>query len=443
MHELTVRNSRGAAVADRPRAGAAGPAAAVSDGVVLLADGESVADLRRRVARAAGHATRIPSEGLAGLAAALADGLAGRPYRAAVVAASPAQAATRLARVLDLLDQDPAGRVTDPAGGMFTGIACGPPRIGFLFPGQGSGKGDDAAGALARLFPAAAELFASVPLPPGDDPAATAIAQPRITRSTAAGLRVLDLLGIEASWATGHSLGELSALCWAGAMTEAELITLAGLRGQVMTQASAGGGAMAGIAAPADQVAPLLVAEPVVIAGYNGPAQTVISGPARAVERVRVIAAEHGWRTARVAVSHAFHSPAVTPAATAMAARLASWQFRPLQRTVVSTLTGDIIPRDTDLAALLVAQISQPVKFAHALTRMAADTDLLIEVGPGRILSRLAAQITPLIPAIPLTTDSPVATSLLTIVAAAHTHGTALQHHHLNSTLSSLASRPG
>lgn len=86
-----------------------------------------------------------------------------------------------------------------------------------------------------------------------------------------AGLRVLSLLGIRAVAAARHSLGELSALHWAGAMTEAELFALAAERGQVMMQASEGGGAMAGISAGPDVVEPLLGGEPVVIAGYNGP----------------------------------------------------------------------------------------------------------------------------------------------------------------------------
>jgi enediyne polyketide synthase len=120
------------------------------------------------------------------------------------------------------------------------------------------------------------------PLPDGHGtsvrrPDSTIVAQPRITMSSVAGLRVLSLLGIEAAAAVGHSLGELTALHWAGAMTESELFALAAARGRVMMEASEGGGAMAGIGAGPDEVEPLLRGEPVVIAGYNGPAQTVIS----------------------------------------------------------------------------------------------------------------------------------------------------------------------
>ncbi|HEY6315311.1 MAG TPA: SDR family NAD(P)-dependent oxidoreductase [Streptosporangiaceae bacterium] len=108
------------------------------------------------------------------------------------------------------------------------------------------------------------------------------------------------MLGIEADAAVGHSLGELSALHWAGAMDEAALLVLATERGRVMAEASDGGGAMAGIAAGPEQVVPLMTGEEVVIAGYNGPAQTVISGPAGAVERVDVAGITYAYVRADV-----------------------------------------------------------------------------------------------------------------------------------------------
>ncbi len=124
------------------------------------------------------------------------------------------------------------------------------------------------------------ELGQTFSIPADGDLVATAVAQPRIVSSSIEGLRVLALLGIEAEAAVGHSLGELTALHWAGAMDEAELLALATERGRVMAQASEGGGAMASIAANPDQVEPLLLGAggtggadgaEVVIAGYNGP----------------------------------------------------------------------------------------------------------------------------------------------------------------------------
>ena len=399
---------------------------------LLLLDAASTAELRGHLAHLAGLCGRLAFAELGDLAATLQRELAGRPVRAAVVAASPDQASERLTRLLAALDSG-ARRLTDAPGGVFLGdqaAASAGPRIGYLFPGQGSGRGHGDS-AITRRFEAVRDLYRTVTMPVGDDPAATAVAQPRIAASSAAGLRALSLLGIEATAAVGHSLGELTALHWAGAMDEAALLDLASARGRVMADASEGGGAMAGIEAGPEQVEALLGTEPVVIAGYNGPRQSVVSGPADSVERVRAAAAAIGLATAPIAVSHAFHSPAVAPAAAGLDAYLAGCRFRPLARRVLSTVTGDVLPAGADLRQLMVRQVREPVRFSEALGRMAEGADLLIEVGPGRVLSGLAAAITPGIPVIPLVTDGASLSGLLSAAAAAYVLGAAVRHDQL------------
>ena len=296
------------------------------DSELLLLDAASTADLSGRVASLAWMCSRLAFAELGDLAATLARELGGGPVRAAVVAATPDQAAERLATLVQLLDSG-ASEAIDVPGGLFLSRAVDAPRIRYLFPGQGSGKGTE--GALRRRFSVIRDLGQTFSIPADGDLVATAVAQPRIVSSSIEGLRVLALLGIEAEAAVGHSLGELTALHWAGAMDEAELLALATERGRVMAQASEGGGAMASIAASPDQVEPLLLGADgtgdtdgaeVVIAGYNGPAQTVISGPAEAVERVCRVAAAADLITSRIPVSHAFHSPMVAPAAEGLAA---------------------------------------------------------------------------------------------------------------------------
>jgi enediyne polyketide synthase len=416
MHEVTAIPSgteRGPA--------ASGPGGSSPDRELLLIDGENHAELRSRVAALAELTGGLAPAEFGRLAATLQRHLASQPTRAAVIAASPEQAAERLTRLLAAIDAG-AGTVIDAKSGVFLGRPRGTPRIGYLFPGQGSGTDDDG-GALARRFETVRDLYRTVTLPAGEDPTATGVAQPRITRCSVAGLRVLSLLGIRAVAAAGHSLGELSALHWAGAMTEAELFALAAERGRVMTQASESGGAMAAISAGPDLVEPLLTGEPVVIAGYNGPGQTVISGPAAAVERVRQTAAATDVKAAKVRVSHAFHSPAVAPAAAELDRYLAGQRFRPLAGRVLSTVTGDVLPADADLRQLLVRQVREPVRFSQALSRMAAGVDLLIEVGPGRVLSGLTAKIAPDVPVIPLGTDGPSLSGALAAAAAARVLG--------------------
>lgn len=246
--------------------------------------------------------------------------------------------------------------------------------------------------------------------------------------SSVAALRVLSLLGLDAVAAAGHSLGELTALHWAGAMDETMLLRLAGIRGQVMSQAGHRGGAMASITAGPDTVEPLLAGEPVVIAGLNSPRQTVISGPAGAVDRVSRRAARAGFGTSRIAVSHAFHSPAMARAADALRDLLGDERFQPPERRVVSTVTGDFLPPSADLRDLLVRQMLNPVRFCEAVGRMKDDVDLLIEVGPGRVLTSLAADILPSIPATALDADSGSLSGLLHAVAAAYVHGAPVRH---------------
>jgi enediyne polyketide synthase len=388
-----------------------------------------VPELRGRVARLTGLIRGPASGRLGDLAAILQRGLTDRPVRAGVVAASADQACERLAKLAATLRGDVAATL-DVAGGVFAGRARSKPAIGYLFPGQGSGSRTDG-GALTRGFETARELYRTVTIPTTEDPAVTSAAQPRIVASSAAGLRVLSVLGIEASAAAGHSLGELTALHWAGAMSESALLALVTARGQIMADACEGSGAMAGIAAGPDEVERLLRGEPVVVAGYNGPAQTVVAGPAEAVARVRQAAVAAGLKAARIPVSDAFHSPAMAPAADGLRAYLAGTWFCPLERRVLSTVTGDVLPPGTDLRALLVRQLCEPVRLSQALERMADEVSLLVEVGPGRVLSGLAAQICPSVPVVPLTTDGVSLSGVLCAAAAAYVLGAPVRHDRL------------
>jgi enediyne polyketide synthase len=390
---------------------------------LLLLDAPSPEALSSRVAGLAELCDRLAFCELGDLAATLAREAGDGPVRAAVVAASPDQAAERLRRLGDLLSTGEP-RAVDPAGGIFVASGTRAPRIGFLFPGQGSGH--NAGGALGRRFAGVRDVPRSAGAAEDGDTVATEVAQPRIVSSSLEGLRALRLLGIEGSAAAGHSLGELTALHWAAVMDETALVDLAAERGRVMAAASAGGGAMASVVAGPQVVETLLRApgaSEVVIAGYNGPRQTVISGPAAAVEQVRRAAAAKDLVTVGLRVSHAFHSPAVAPAAAGLDRYLAGREFGPLLRRVQSTVTGGELPARADLRQLLVRQIREPVLFAAAVTGLAADADLLIEVGPGQVLSALAADIAPAVPVTALETDSSSLAGLLSAVAAAYVLG--------------------
>ncbi|MFC4146090.1 SDR family NAD(P)-dependent oxidoreductase [Micromonospora mangrovi] len=394
-------------------------AGALQDAELLAVDAAGPDELREKLAGLTGTVRDLSYAQLADLAAQLHGELRNLPYRAAVVAARPEQAVQRLDRLVQALD---AGETHVFAPGHMLGHVTGPARIGFLFPGQGSGRGVSG-GALRRRFPEAAAVYERSGLAAGADAVATEVAQPRIVTGSVAGLRALSALGIDAAVAVGHSLGELSALHWAGALDEDGLLRIAGVRGRTMARHSSSG-TMAGIAGSAEAVAGLVAGIDVVIAGYNGPEQTVIAGTEEAVEEACRLAAAGGLTPTRLRVSHAFHSPLVAPAADAFAAELAAERFAPVHRRVVSTVTAEPLAGDTDVADLLRRQITEPVLFSQAVALAAKDIDLLVEVGPGHVLADLAGAMAD-VPAYALDTDNESIAGLLGVVGAAFVVGAA------------------
>ncbi|WP_326560771.1 type I polyketide synthase [Micromonospora sp. NBC_01796] len=393
-------------------------ASSAQDAELLLVDAGSPTELRERVQRLIDFVPQLAYAQLGDLAATLHRELRELPYRAAVVVSSPEEAEQRLRRVADALDAGET-QLFAADGGILLGHVRGPGRIGYLFPGQGSGRGTSG-GALRRRFAEAADMYHQASLPSSGDMVATSVAQPRIVTGSMAGVRVLSTLGLEAVVAVGHSLGEISALQWAGALDEQALLRVAALRGKTMAENSATG-TMAGLAASPAVAADLTAGLPVVIAGYNGPQQTVIAGPVEAVEETCARAQAAGLVATRLSVSHAFHSPLVAPAAAAFGAALDAEDFGPVERRIISTVTGEALPADTDLPALLHRQITDPVLFSQAIAVAAKEVDLFVEVGPGRVLSGLVG--TAELPAVALDTDDESIGNLLRVVGAAYVVG--------------------
>ncbi|MFE9577173.1 SDR family NAD(P)-dependent oxidoreductase [Nocardia sp. NPDC006044] len=344
------------------------------------------------------------------------------PIKAAVVAADQRQAADRLTELADVLAAGERHWFA-PGTGQFLGAGMGSaPRIGLMFPGQGApGQGDG--GAPARRFAAVADLYQQVGVRAGGQ--ATEEAQPRIVTASLAGLRVLDSVGMNVVGCVGHSLGELTALHWAGVFDETELVRTATFRGAAMHNAAvAEPGTMATIFAAADQVATLLNGSPVVVAGYNGPKHTVVAGPANAVDVVLVSARAAGMQCRTLRVSHAFHSPLVAPAAHAFRRYLEEIDLGRVKRPgVFSTVTAGPLEPGCTVADLLERQVHAPVRFADALSQLAETCDLLVEVGPGSTLSALAAEVCPGVPAVAMDTDGNSVAGILRTLAACYVLG--------------------
>ncbi|HET9166693.1 MAG TPA: SDR family NAD(P)-dependent oxidoreductase, partial [Candidatus Angelobacter sp.] len=242
------------------------------------------------------------------------------------------------------------------------------------------------------------------------------------------GLRLLRSLGIEASVAAGHSLGELVSLCWAGAMDEETLLRVVAERGRVMSQLGDPAGSMASIQAACEDVKHRLNGDPIVVAADNSPTQTVVSGKAFAVKRFLGSLSAHGITATMLPVSHAFHSPLMADAATAFSRYLKSERLSDVnqKKRIVSTVTGTAVEENADLRQLLTDQVTMPVLFAKAAARIAAETDLLIEVGPGSILTGIVSQQFD-IPAVSLDVGGESLRGLLTAAGAAFALGAPVQ----------------
>jgi enediyne polyketide synthase len=309
--------------------------------------------------------------------------------RGGVVASSPRDAARRLETLADAVDSGEPQNLDARRGALF-GTAAAAPRVGFLFPPQAAPIYVDG-GALARRFPAARRVLALAALHDERAVLTTRVAQPAIAACSAAAVAVLEELGAEAEIGLGHSLGELAALAWAGALSTEELIELARLRGRAMDDCP-GEGSMVELAADRQAVAALIDGLPVELAAHNAPARIVVSGPRTAVEHLAERARGRGVSAVRLPVSHAFHSSLMQPAAQALSGAVGALRYGATRRAVLSTVTGEALRPGQDLRELLVRQLTSPVRFTDALGAGADAIDLWIEAGPGHILTDLARQ---------------------------------------------------
>ena len=288
----------------------------------------------------------------------------------------------------------------------------------FIFPGQGSqavGMGK----ALAEASSTAREVFEEVDHVleqnlfklmcdgPLDELTLTENAQPAIMANAIATLRVMEKdggksLGDICSYVAGHSLGEYSALCAAGAL---DLTTTAGLhllRGLSMQKAvTVGEGGMAALlGADIKKAAALANAsaqgEVCTVANDNDPTQVVISGHLGAIERAIGAAKDHGIkRGILLPVSAPFHCSLMGPAAEAMEEALAEANLFPPVVPVFANVTAAPVSDVDDIRNLLVQQVTGTVRWRESVGNMAeAGVEQFVEFG-GKVLTGMVGRIVP------------------------------------------------
>ena len=284
----------------------------------------------------------------------------------------------------------------------------------FIFPGQGSqavGMGKllaevsrDARAVFEEVDEALKQKLSSLMAEgPVEDLTLTENAQPAIMANAIATLRATGIdLAAKADFVAGHSLGEYSALCGAGAFDLATTASLLKRRGQAMQAAvPVGEGAMAALLGAnlelAQKVADAAAqGEVCSVANDNDPSQVVISGHRSAIERALEIAKEMGAKRAiLLPVSAPFHCSLMKPAAEAMSEALGEVTMEAPSVSLYANVTAAAVENPDRIRELLVDQVTGMVRWRESVEAMFnAGVTHFFEFG-GKVLGPMVKRIVP------------------------------------------------
>jgi acyl transferase domain-containing protein len=376
------------------------------------------------------------------------------PVRAAVVAETPQELLVRLEQLTHILHSQP------PAAGetyisqlkdIWLANQVKRSRVAFLFPGQGSQK-LNMARTLVERYSWARDLVQQADLwliESGFEPispliyrpldravnqqqveewfnALTYVAPQAICLTSLLWKHYLKRLGLEPVALGGHSLGELTAFEAAGAYDEKTLLCFAAMRGKVMAVKGDSVGTMASLACSLATAQKLLqgISGYVTVANINSPQQTVISGERTSVAAVCDVALAAEIQVRQLPVANAFHSQMVAPSAEYLRKEAPLPEIlEQVSIPLFTSVNGQPVNSGLNLKEHFAAQIVAQVDFVSLVENLKTQCDLMVEVGPGKVLSGLVGATVPSPLCFPLESKPGLARDLNTFLAAYFVQG--------------------
>ena len=368
---------------------------------LLLLSTRSDAALDRAADNLAEHLKKNPDANLADVAWTLQVGRRAFSHRLALVARDVTEAVAGLTQRKGKRAQIGVQPTEGPA-------------TGFLFPGQGSQQPNMAREVYEteRIFRETVDRCAEI-LRPRLNADLRALLYPPQRASEVAQSRVTDTIiaqpviftveyalaqlwmswGISPKFMLGHSVGEFVAACLAGVFSLEDALALIADRGRMMQELPSGG--MLSVRLPESEIRSRLNGS-ISLAAVNSPFQGVVAGPFEELEKLEAQLGREGIACRKLATSHAFHSAMMDPIVEPFTARVAQVRLQPPQRPYISGVTGTWIKEaEATDPSYWARHFRQPVQFATAIQELLKQPNVvLLEVGPGQVLSALARQAT-------------------------------------------------